>query len=255
MYSKILNSIFLIVAFAMVSCNMPDNPINSAYSPNLVQVEEKWESDLVSLTKQRKVYYKEFDRDGNVVLYVKFGENSDTSSKSIFTYEDNTSTEHFISFTEDGTVLEDSQIKCIYDNSKLVEKKKYDNNGELEKSWTFDYNNHGHLERTTQKDMSQGSSYIKTNNNEYNNVGELTGISYQIDASGDVNPNHADIEKDSIVYLSNNSIEFYKIDKNGEINKVYSYIYDQTGKISAELVSDSKGAIQNRYDYYYSYFK
>ncbi len=255
MYSKILNSIFALSVILLASCNMANNPVNPAYSPELVQIEEKWESDVITTDRLHKVYYKEFDKSGNLVLLVHFDNNSDTTSKSIYSYEKDLSTEQHIAYNEVGEIVENCKIKYFYNNSKLIEKKKYDNDGELQVSWTFDYNNHGHLIQTKQNDIEKGTSYTKTIKNQYNNSGELTEISYEIDSSVDPNPNQTILTKDSIVYTNNNSIKYYKIDDKGQVNNIYSYIYDRTGQITAEIISDPSGAVKKRYDFYYTYFK
>jgi hypothetical protein len=238
----------------LAACNMPDNPINPAYTPDVIQSEEKWESDLLTLSKEHKVYYKEFDKAGNILLFVEFNKDADTTTKSVYTYQDDQSTEIHFKYDNNGFVSENFKIKYRYNNSKIVEKKQYDSDGELEESWSFDYNQKGDLIKTVQEDLKKGVSTIKNYNNEYNTSGNLTGISYDIIVSGDNIPN-ANVLKDSIVYSADQSIKFYKIDQNGNVNKIYSYIYDTTGKLKAEIISDSKGAIQKRYDFYYVYFK
>lgn len=254
MYKKVLNSILTLSALLIVSCNMADNPVNSAYSPSIVQIEEKWESDILTLDKQKKVYYKEFDKQGNILLYVEFDNNSDTASKSLYSYEHNLSTEQHLKYDNSGKVIENCKIKYFYYNSKLVEKKKYDEQGELQVSWKYDYNNRGHLIETLQKDLQKGTSYTKTFKNQYNKQGELTQISYEVEGAVDQNPSETSFTKDSIVYLPDNSVKFYKIDTSGKVNNIYSYIYDNTGKVKAEIISDPKGAVKKRYDYYYAYF-
>ncbi len=255
MHNKILNSILLITASILVSCNMSENPVNSAYSPDIVQIEEKWESDVISANKQRKIYYREFDRNGNVLLFVEFDRNSDTTSKSIYSYDDNQSTEQHIRYDHSGNVIENSKIKYFFNDSKLVEKKQYSNDGELQVSWSFDYNKYGHLTQSKRNDLSTGKSTTKTYKNEYNKHGELTEIYYEIEGGVDQTADVENLSKDSIVYLPNNSIKYYKIGINGNVSNIYSYIYDNTGKMTAEIIADPKGAVKKRFDYYYIYFK
>ncbi len=209
----------------------------------------KWKVDTVSDSKIVRIFFKEFDSIGNLILHEDFSDNGTILTKSEFSYSPNSLLEVKSSFTENGQVKAKSQFEYIYDNlGRIAKQINYSQSGTIELIVSFTYDIHGNVVKSTQE--FGASTEVNSNMNfdyTYNSSGELVEKITTNDSGN--------LARESISYNSSQrKVTIDRYDSLGEFASRTVYFYNSIGNITSEFLYDNDYQIINKFVYEYEFF-
>lgn len=239
-----------ILAIIIIGCEALDNPNSVNIDDVKIKTEIKWKVDKNTEEKINKVYYKEFDKYGNILLNLDYFSNGEVNCKSEYEYTNRfNGLETKTVFDNSGNVIDEFKTEYILNKNGNIDKEiKYSDNGNIDKVINYFYDDMGNLVRKTNSHPDEDSSKTIEYSYSYNDVGNVVerivnDLSF---------PNS--VTRDSVIYLpNNNNIQVINYEDN-ILNSVTSYIYNDLGQIKKEIITDKNGDIINKYIYEYTYY-
>ncbi len=244
----LLSASFL--ALLLYSCQVYDN-INNPQENGIIESETKWNLDKYNNSKVSKVYYKLFDKAGNLINTIEYNEQGNTVAEA--NYHINGSEVSVVTnyYGESGAV--DSVSKSVYhndNNGNVLSQINMTSMGDTVSICNYTYNDRGNLvEKREYSHDGKLISYINYSYS-YDNQDNLS-VRY-------TNPTDDGSfqSKDSLVYNnSNKTIDRVNINSSGEIDKIFTYVYNSSGKPIFETVTTKNGEIISKFSYEYKYYK
>lgn len=238
-----------IMTLLVLSCTN-ETPFGSSDYNVKVQSETKWELNASTGERLYKLYYKEFDKNDNLSVYIEFRKGV-VASKSLYSYKDKTSTESITTFNEAGSVV--SNVKNQYSfgaNGKVTEKVKFDSLGSILNREVYEYDQKGNIEKKSAYNTNGVlvSSSVYTNKYVGENLVERN-IKENIGSSNVVT-------RDSLMYNTDkNRIDVINYNAEGALQNIITYIYNVHGLISFQTETSSTGVISKKYEFVYEYFR
>lgn len=239
-------SFILFISFLLFACN-EQNPFYDSYTPQFVKTQIKYSVDPNTNSEIQKIFEKQFEKSGNLLIYIEYDVNSNISSKSDFSYQEDKKIESVTKYNELGdTIKTFSKIYKQNPNGQVYEIIKIDNQGRTEERRRLEYDDKGNLKiEYVEKDNVKIDEMNYDYN--YNNSGEVTKIFIRDYQNGEI------IQRDSISY-SNNKVDFISFDSDGNINNRKSMRFDGNGNIIEEVVIDKNDLIIEKYIYRYTFY-
>jgi len=241
--------IFLIVLVS--SCNLDNttSTIEKKAAKKSVRTETKWVLDINTENRISIFNYKEYDLDGKIIKFLEYNQGKLISQTS-YSYQHNESHEIKNYFNLSGTI--DSTLNNLYTfdiKGNVTRKIVFDKLGDTVSISTYDYDSKGNL---TKKVEFNPKNFIKSETNYVYNYNQNGLITERL-----VNPglNGKFDFKDEFNYQEGfNKIEKKSYNSDGQIQIIYSYDYNNDGKIIKETVSNSLGQVLKKFSYDYTYF-
>lgn len=238
-------TVLALIALILSGCDSFD-PTGPELEDN-VETISKWNVDLEVGDKSNLVSFKKFDPAGNLMLHEEYHNSGRLASRAEFSYENNKSYEVITYFDESGVQLETENCSYTYSNDKIIEKALTDTIGNVLKVIKYDYNSDGRLIKSTETDLTTGSSTSFRYNYQFNQNGNLVERTSFTD-EGDVR------SRDSLNYSGNlNTVEVINFNSAGSINIVHTYIYDFRGLVQTETQTNPAGEIIKKFIFEYTF--
>ena len=156
------------------SCNYYDNPVG--IDPSLIEIKSitKWKSDPATQARLYQQSYKEYDENGNLIVWTKFDDNGMIVKKSVYSYSGQNSTEQVSYYDKTGNIDSVNIINYSFNSSVILLKDVFfSHQGDLLSKENFDYDNRGNVTRKIESGIP-GSSNIETNYHySYNDMGNV----------------------------------------------------------------------------------
>ncbi|MFP4527277.1 MAG: hypothetical protein ACLFQX_01900 [Candidatus Kapaibacterium sp.] len=241
--------ILAIIAALAAGCGQVNGPTDSLVSNPDVHFETKWLCDNESGDRLNIVSRKEFDPSGRLIMQLEYDDSGVKVSQSTFEHSNSKRIEQQIIFDESGEVIK--TVNFVYRLNSLgniTEKIVTNSDGKLLNKVVFDYDIKGNLSRKTEYgptgNMDENIDYSYS----YNHEGRL--IERIITSNTNVN-----CRRDSLVYQHElNRIEKITFDASGNVDVIYAYIYNASGLIHIETMTNPQGMMLRRFEYEYVYY-
>lgn len=248
MTNKLRYILLLITSTALLMSGCDSFDANGPEIKDNIESISKWNVNLSNSENSNLVSFKKFDISGKLLLHLEYHKSGLLASRAEYSYENNLSYEVITYFDEFGEKLETTNCNYTYLNDKIIEKKLTDTVGNVLKVIEYDYNHEGRLIKSTETDISTGSSTSTIYNYQFNQSGNLIER-ISMTAEGNISG------RDSLNYVGNsNSVEVVNFNSSGSISIVYTYIYDFRGNILSESQSNSSGELLKKYVYEYTFY-
>lgn len=237
------NSVLLILfVFVFVACQQPTSNLDVTY---LIHTVTKYQVDNNG-NIVRKVYYKELDRNQNLILEVSFLPDGKKIELQANNSNSNVKTE-VINFYNEQNILDSQNVKISYLNSngKILQTIFIDSKGDTAKIIQFAYDSSGNLimqkELSTRQKMEIRTDFIY----EFNPNGNIAKITL----SNNLNPEKRIVEQ--FEYLNETqTIRKIVIDESKKTKEVINFKYNYLGLIiEEEHITPEEGTIKFIYKY------
>jgi hypothetical protein len=251
MKNRFYNIACIFLFYALISafsgCENAVTPQNFENN-RILNSECKWLVDVANKDKISKVHYKEYDKNGKILINEEYSESGNLLSRSSYTYNKINSVEEVVQFSDSGSVINSNKNEYTYDaNGRVVKKISFETSGNVISVQTFNYDKNGNLIKKVEVNPQSGLTFQTDINYGYNNSGELVSRTTIFEGNTQ--------SRDSLVYNPfNHTLDIINFNNNGSINIVNTYRYNNQGRIVEEFTSDSAGNITKRYIYEYTYF-
>lgn len=236
----------IVVALLIVSCS--NNPVFEPQE-HLIKSQTKWLVDNRSESKIAKISYKEYDRQGNLMIDELYNTEGRLIYRKNLTMTGNLQVVEIIRFDENGNKTVSRNIDFLNDQGFVQERITLSSNGDTTAVSKYTYFDNGKIKEEFRYDS--GGNLIKKVEYSYNydNNGYVTGRMVNDHLNSLFN------SRDSIVYhLDVRQVDRIVYNSSGEKGLTYTYYYDNAGKILKEINTDSSGAILRKYIYEYVYY-
>ncbi len=249
---KKINTLIITVAgpiLLLFGCALNNNPIKEDFVKSPVRIEKKWLADAVTGEKLSVIGYKEFDKKGDLVLWIEYYENGNKKIETAFVYYADRITEDKTSYNDAGDIREHSLSDLYTDNAgNLLKKVSYNENGDTSQVIEYEYDEYGNV--TAIKYYTDGGQRIRTESYKYkyNNKGDV--IERVLDPSDDGSFD----SKDILLYDAGNKVERIVYDSTGSVRNKLSYLYNTYGRLNEEIHFDPEGNVLKKIVYDYEYF-
>lgn len=242
--------IALIAALLLFSCQVNDN-INNPIDNGIIASETKWKLNVTTNERLVKIYFKQFDVDGNLVKMNEFNEQGGLFIESLFDINGTEVSEVTSYYNAFGMVDSVSFYTYLNDNKgNTLTQFRFNASGDTISICSYFYNARGNL---IKKEVHAPDGFL---------ISKIV-YSYTYDDSGNLskrltNPldDGSYQTKDSLIYNnSTKTIELVNFNSSGEVEKIFTYVYNSSGKPVLEIISSRNGFVQSKYLYDYTYFK
>lgn len=247
----IFTTIALLIFSLMQSCSPYENTLGPDHSNTIIKSESKWNVDVVNSRKINLIHYKEFDRQERLVLFEEYSENGKMATKSTYVYHDNSGTEEKSYLNADGEVDSLESILYVFSNDgDILEKQISDSEGTIKQTLKYFYDNDGNIVRKMVLDQ-MGNVYSETKYEySYNENDRIIERLIYEDNDASVT------SRDSLSYRNQDrSVEIVKMDGGGDITVIHTFVYNASGLITAELISDSNGKAIKKHIFEYEFYR
>ena len=231
----------------LYSCQEIVSPTDSG-KIQILKSETKWNIDINSNLRTNKIYYKEYNKAGNLTINEEYTENGSLHIRSSYNHEVTGSTEEVLMYGDTGNVLSKNKNEYQYDHfGRVVKKTAYDGNGKVSSVYTFQYDSKGNVVTKIEQNSTSGSQVKTDFNYSYNKQGELVErITIQ---------EGAEQSRDSLVYFPDrHQLQIYNFGTGGRITNIVEINYNNAGRIIDETKYDITGKILKKYNYEYTFF-
>jgi hypothetical protein len=244
----ILNiALIFVLITALSGCQDVVSPQN--YENNKVlHSESKWLINVTTKEKICKVLFKEYDKNGKVLINEEYTEIGSIKTRSSYTYNESQSLEEVVQFSDSGNVVNTNKNEYTYDiKGRVVKKVSFEASGSIKSVFTYNYDINGNLIKKIEVNSQSGASSQTDINYGYNNSGELISRTTVYEGMTQ--------SRDSLVYNPvNHTLDIINFNDGGTIIKINTFKYNNQGRIIEEFTADSTGNISKRYQFEYTYY-
>ncbi len=239
---------FFILAAAVfiVGCN--NSPVLGPQE-QLIKTQTKWLVDNKTENKIAKVFYKEFDRLGNMTQEEEYNSTGSLLVRKELSITGSIQIEDIVKFGENGEIVRSRNVYSLNEQGNVIERLTISGSGDTTLISKFTYYDNGkiksEIEFNANGDLVKKTNYMYN----YNENGYITGrlINDSPDASYK--------QRDSIVYhLNLNQVEHIIFDTEGAKEIVYIFYYNNLGNVLKEVQTDNVGIVQRKYLYEYTFY-
>lgn len=241
--------ILLISMLLFSACEQYNTPNTN---PNELKVKREtiWNCDIQTEKKTTIYSIKEFDINGNLILFEQFNDDGIKLTEMNYTYEQQKSIEYKKVYKPTGEIDSVSKSFIIFDLSgKVLSKIVQSSNGDTISILNYSYDNAGNITKKIEikpkTNIQNETVYSYTYNSEGNLIERVT------------NPTNDGfyVAKDSIIYKpSESSVERIFYESYGQISSIFTYFYNSLGRIVKEFEKDKQGNVVKKYIYEYIYW-
>jgi hypothetical protein len=214
----------------------------------ILHSESKWLINIVTKDKIFKVLYKEYDKNGKILLNEEYTEIGLIKSRSSYIYNDSLSIEKVVQFNDSGSIFVTNKNEYTFDlKGRVVKKVIFEADTLVKSVQTYNYDNNGNLIKKIDFNTQSGTSSQTDINYAYSNSGELIGRVTLFDG--------ATQSRDSLVYNPvNHTLDIINLNDTGIINTKNTIKYNNQGRIIEQFSTDSSGNISKKYIFEYTYY-
>lgn len=246
---KVIISVILFIFMLMLhSCDM-SNPNYYDAGDLLLKSETKWLVNIDSESKLNKVSFKEYDTKGYLILDESYDDTGMLMVRRKSSYSSDIKYEEYVIY-QNGQAIESKLNLYHFNSDGLVDYSVCQTaSGDTVNITRFQYDERGNL-------------IIES---VFNSTGELIGkknYKYIYNTDGLVISRHVrddfldrTYSKDSVIYDMNSSrVDRLTYNNDGLPEYVYTYIYNRSGVVQKEIVSNPTGKIVKKYVYEYLFY-
>jgi hypothetical protein len=226
--------------------NSPNNNLNEKKVKN----ETIWNCDINTEHKTSIHSIKDFDIDGKLILWQIFDDKGYKITDCKYEYKNQISIEYKKVFKPSGELDTATTSSIFYDKKgKIVSKVIQSQEGDTVTILNFTYDNLGNILKKVELNPQTNSQIETVYSYQYNNEGNI--IERLINPAD----NGLYQSKDSLIYKpSESKVERIFYETYGQVSAVFTYIYNQFGKIIKEYQQDNQGNVIKKFLYEYIYW-
>lgn len=248
-YSHIFIVLFFITTLFISSCDF-NSPVTNFGTK--IKSEVIWNIDIETLEKINIISEKQFDKNGQIIKVVNYGQNGNKIDESSFIYDNNKSKETKITFNSDGKELVQDFSYTFNENGRVEQKILILGNDTTNKQIiNYTYDELGNIIKIKETNIIK-SLEVKTTESEltynYSQNGNISEIIYNNPSSNNK------IFRDSLVYDKKaNSLKMYQIDKENTLVSAVLYNYNSLGNVIFTSFFDKNSNIFMKQSHIYTY--
>ncbi len=248
--SYIASTIFILAFF--YGCTVDNTSSVDPVEPakKIVKSESKWLLDPVSEIRIQKVHYKEFDKLGFLYKFEEYDDKGILDVENTYTYSNNISYEEKKYFSVSGGVDSVQKNYYVYNPSgKISRKIVCDKAGDTLTILSYDYDTKGNLVKKVEYSLREDKTTETKYSYSYNESGNLI--------ERIINPGNNgtyDLKDEYFYPAPGNNFEKRSYDSEGKIKIIYTYTYNNEGRIIKETQSSIDNKVLFKYSFDYTYY-